>query len=91
MDAWYEISCADCGTRNLVDNGDITDCTVSDIDGFICYMCDAWNCIDECGEVDLTNEKPWDKGYPIIEPELYHKIISILNKTKELTEELKIK
>jgi hypothetical protein len=38
-DTWYKIWCDDCQTVNWVCDGDISDMTQLDIDGFVCRKC----------------------------------------------------
>jgi len=39
METWHKMWCDKCGVLNWVCDGDITDMTRPDIDGFICYKC----------------------------------------------------
>jgi len=62
-ESWCKIWCDECGTANWICEGDISDCSRCDPEGFICYKCSAvWPFLEEdpgdpeCYEVGL--EKP---------------------------------
>lgn len=39
MESYFKIACPQCGTLNIVNNGDDSDLTVADVDGVICWHC----------------------------------------------------
>lgn len=67
MRSWIEAHCAKCEKPNLVNNGDTRDVTVSDVEGFHCWNCNANNeFIDEFGhegEIRLSKENQQTPGH----------------------------
>lgn len=39
VETWYKIWCSKCRFINWINGGDMSDCTKSDSEGFICYKC----------------------------------------------------
>ena len=39
IESWYKIWCANCNKPNWVCNGDESDVTTKDVDGFVCHNC----------------------------------------------------
>lgn len=58
MDTWYNPHCPTCGKVNWVSNGDISDLTVEDVEGFMCWSCEqSWQFPEEIdGELIATDE-----------------------------------
>lgn len=54
MNQWLEMNCPRCRVNNWIDNGDPTDLTVNDVEGFQCWHCGAnfVLCDDEFEETD---------------------------------------
>lgn len=54
---WEEEYCEECGAENWVDLGDLSDLTVSDVEGFKCHKCghkqmlsnleEDWECLND--------------------------------------------
>jgi len=51
---WWKVSCLTCDTANWLNQGDVTDMTVPDVEGFRCWSCEALNNIleDRVDEVE---------------------------------------
>jgi len=74
---WIEATCCFCNTPNLIDNGECQstrcgrmsgfprDMTIGDVEGFVCWKCNADNEFDECGETEESPDCQIDQGYPV--------------------------
>ncbi|UCG02460.1 MAG: hypothetical protein JSW11_00410 [Candidatus Heimdallarchaeota archaeon] len=40
METWYKIICDQCDSVNWVCDGDTSDLTVLDVNGFVCWQCE---------------------------------------------------
>lgn len=67
MRQWIEANCWNCSAPNLIDNGDISDLTIGDIEGFKCYHCKTNNVFDDEGNCIETDEDQdqLDDGYAV--------------------------
>lgn len=63
IETWYKIWCDKCGVVNWLCDGDTSDMTGVDVEGFICHKCQAVHSIVEdefCepGGYEIGMEKP---------------------------------
>ena len=65
MRSWIEARCCHCNTANLIDDGDTSDMTVMDVEGFVCWKCETNNEFTEDGDVVASQEDQIDQGLPV--------------------------
>lgn len=65
MRQWIQTSCWKCREENLVDNGDASDLTGVDVEGFVCWSCKSNNAFDDEGNGVETDEEQFDDGLPV--------------------------
>ena len=53
MNTWIEDYCPSCKSANFINNGDVSDLTGMDVEGFICWKCKKKIAISEDGD-ELT-------------------------------------
>ena len=53
---WYEMRCASCLAVNFVYDGDTSDLSGVDVDGFVCWECNTNNEISDDGHIVLSQE-----------------------------------
>ena len=50
IDTWYSSRCPKCSATNFVNNGDTSDLTVFDVEGFRCWNCHTAWLLDDDGD-----------------------------------------
>jgi hypothetical protein len=65
MKNWIQSICWNCKEHNIIDNGDVSDLTVPDVEGFKCWNCKSNNLFDEEGDAIETTEEQFDDGLPM--------------------------
>ena len=81
MFTWLEISCPCCGVVNWVDNGDTSDLTAPDQEGYQCWKCRKFFNLndDEVDETFIPGDPlphlPLNKIIELIGEENFYKII----------------
>ncbi len=70
-ETWYKESCPECGTINWICNGDESDLSGVDVDGYKCRKCgyihyfgdeDMYKFDAECGDWESKEDCNWNLG-----------------------------